>query len=275
MHLNSTFKKISEKFNIDFDQLASVHGHNLTAGEAREDALCQFLKENLPKRVGIDKGFVIDAHGKESLQMDIVIYDKTVGTVFKINNVNYFPCEIVIAVGEVKSDITSNDKLNDSLKKIASAKVLDRSNNNTNMMIAGPGISLGSLIKFDPTINHRDQIFGFIFTKTTMKRDTVINSLQAYNKTTPRNLWTNLFCAYGDFLISYEIDKALYPSAMDAKYFYCTKDTEVPNLLLLFYSIFGTFVNEAHVARPNYFSYLNIASTGATYHQLTPEEESS
>jgi hypothetical protein len=56
---------------------------------------------------------------------------------------------------------------------------------------------------------------------------------------------------------------------MDAKYLYCTKESEVPDLLLLFYCILATFVEEAHVARPLYFSYGDIASTGATYHELT------
>lgn len=269
MKLNSTFQKISAKFNIDFDELAAEHGHNLTAGEAREHALIELLREYLPKRVGVDRGFVIDAHGDESQQMDVVIYDNTVGTVFKANNVKYFPCETVVAVGEVKSNITSGHKLTDALAKIASAKALDRGNSGKSKIVTGPGISLNQL-PFDPTRNHRDQIFGFLFTKTTMRRETVIKGLQEQNAKRDRSLWPNLFCAYGDFLISYEIAEALSPSAMDATYMYCTDDSEVSDLLLLFYCILATFVNEAHVARPNYFSYGSIDKTSATYHALEP-----
>ena len=269
MKLNSTFQKISAKFNIDFDELSAEHGHNLTAGEAREHALIELLREYLPKRVGIDRGFVIDAHGNESQQMDVVIYDNTVGTVFRANNVSYFPCEMVVAVGEVKSDINSGSKLADALAKIASAKALDRGNSGKSRIVTGPGISLNQL-HFDPDRNHRDQVFGFLFTKTTMRRETVIKGVQEQNANRDRRLWPNLFCAYGDFLISYETTKALYPSAMDAMYIYCTDDSEVPDLLLLFYCILATFVNEAHVARPNYFSYGSIDKTSATYHGLEP-----
>lgn len=269
MKLNSTFQKISAKFNIDFDELAAEHGHNLTAGEAREHALIELLREYLPKRVGIDRGFVIDAHGNESQQMDVVIYDNTVGTVFRANNVSYFPCEMVVAVGEVKSDINSGSKLADALAKIASAKALDRGNSGKSRIVTGPGISLNQL-PFDPARNHRDQVFGFLFTKTTMRRETVIKGFQEQNANRDRRLWPNLFCAYGDFLISYETTKALYPSAMDAMYIYCTDDSEVPDLLLLFYCILATFVNEAHVARANYFSYGSIDKTSAMYHGLEP-----
>jgi len=74
----------------------------------------------------------------------------------------------------------------------------------------------------------------------------------------------NLFCDFNKFLFSYEIPEALSPSAMDATYFYGTDDSEVPDLLLLFYCILANFVSEAHVAKPNYFSYAEIDETKAT-----------
>jgi hypothetical protein len=78
----------------------------------------------------------------------------------------------------------------------------------------------------------------------------------------------NLFCDRERFVISYECPSGLYPSAMDAKYLYCTKPEEKPDLLLLFYCILATFIDEAHVAKPNYFSYASIKGTLATYRTL-------
>lgn len=267
MKLNSTFRKISARLKVDFDGLAREVSHNLSSGESRESALRGQLEKYLPRRIGIEKGFVIDAHGGESQQIDVVIYDKTVATVFDINEIKYFPCEVVIAVGEVKSDILSTDKLIDALHKIKSVKELDRSNNGKNHAIVGPGLSKG-WIKFNPNQNHRDQIFGFIFTSTSMTRESVISYLQDYNRRTNRRYWMNLFCDMNKFLISYETQKALYPSAMDAKYIYCTKNSEIQDLLLLFYCILATFITESHVAEPNYFSYADIVKTEATYHDL-------
>jgi len=267
MRLSSTFRKISKQFKVEFDEIAAEISHNQTAGEAREYALRSRLEKYLPRRVGIDRGFEIDAHRGESKQIDVVIYDKTVGTVFEVSGAKYFPCEAVIAVGEVKSDILSTRKLQDALDKIRSVKELDRSNNGKNKIISGPGVSISGL-QFDPSTKHRDQIFGFIFTTSSMTRESIIRYLQSYNRRTDRRYWMNLFCDCNRFLVSYECSQGLYPSAMDATYLYCTEESEVPDLLLLFYSILATFVDEAHVARPSYFSYAQIAKTKATYHDL-------
>jgi hypothetical protein len=119
VRLNSTFQKVSNKFAIDFDQLASEVDHRQSAGEAREHALIEPLKSNLPSRVGVEQGgFVVDAHGNESAEMDVVINDKSLGTVFNaVKGERYFPCETVIAVGEVKTNVDSNTTLTDALKR--------------------------------------------------------------------------------------------------------------------------------------------------------------
>jgi hypothetical protein len=267
MKHNSTFQKISQSFTIEFDELANEIDHNLLSGESREKALIALLRKYLPKRVEIDGGFVIDANGGTSKQQDVVIYDRTVGTVFEVNSVKYYPCESVIAVGEVKANILSTEKLIEALENIRSVKQLDRSNNGTNQVVTGPGISLTQLIKFDPTL-HRDQILGFIFTSATLTKDYLPQALQNFNSNNPRKVWPNLFCDFKRMLISYRTPEGLYPSAMEANSLYYTEDSEIKDLLLLFYCILANFVEEAHVTRPNYFSYGSIAKTIATYHPL-------
>jgi len=268
MKLSNVFRKISKQFDIEFGEIAKEISHRVKSGEAREYALRKILEKYLSQRVGIDQGFVIDTQGQESKQIDIIIYDKTVATVFEVSDTKYFPCEIVLAAGEVKSDIDSKKDLKEALDKIKSVKGLDRSNRGQNRIITGPGISLQGLI-FDPLTQHRDQILGFIFTRTSMTEETILEGLQEYNLGTERRLWLNLFCAYKNFLISYESDRnGLTPSAMDANRMYCTTKDEIPNLLLLFICILATFINEGHVARPNYFSYANIITTMHTDHSL-------
>jgi hypothetical protein len=165
-----------------------------------------------------------------------------------------------LAVGEVKSDIDSKEKLEDALNKIKSVKELDRSNQGRNLIVTGPGMSFSNL-KFDPLTKHLDQITGFIFTSTSMTTASILEVLKKHNSKIDRRLWANLFCAYKKFIISYVGDDELTPSAMDAKKLYCTTDDEIPNLLLLFVSILATFINAAHIARPNYFSYANMETT--------------
>jgi hypothetical protein len=170
----------------------------------------------------------------------------------------------------VKANIDSKRELEDALDKIRSVKELDRSNKGKNLIVTDPGISL-SVLKFDPLAQYRDQILGFIFTRTTMSKEAVLEVLQEYNSKVERRLWLNIFCAYKQFLISYESEDERGPyltsSTMDAKRMYCTTEDELPNLLALFISILSTFINEAHVARPDYFDYLNIMK-GCT--RITP-----
>lgn len=268
MQLNSTFRKISRSLAIEFDELAKEIEHPQESGQAREHALIALLRKYLPKRIEVDRGFVVDAKGNTSKQQDVVIYDRTVGTFFEISSVKYYPCESVIAVGEVKADINAAIKMEDALEKIRSVKSLDRTNGGKNRPVTGPGVSL-SPFTFDPATRHRDQIFGFIFTAGSLKRDSLIKQMQEFHKGNPRNVWPNLFCDFRRLLISYEVPGGLQPSAMDATYLYCTEDSEIEDLLLLFYCILATFIDEAHVARPSYFAYAGIEKTIATYHSLT------
>ena len=76
-------------------------------GAAREHALRELLRRYLPRRVDVSTGFVIDVAGGQSRQVDIVLYDRDSATVWDVGGVRYFPCETVIAVGEVKASIRS------------------------------------------------------------------------------------------------------------------------------------------------------------------------
>ena len=73
-------------------------------------------------------GFVIDSHGSTSRQTDVVLYEKDICPVFSINDTpetTYYPCEGVIAVGEIKSAL-DRQSLEDAFSKIASVKRLKR-----------------------------------------------------------------------------------------------------------------------------------------------------
>ena len=84
-------------------------------GSSRESELRRKLSSLLPRNVGVGSGCVIDSFGGTSKQMDIVIYEKEFCPVFCVNDnpeSSYFPCEGVIAVGEVKSSL-NGDELDD------------------------------------------------------------------------------------------------------------------------------------------------------------------
>ena len=77
---------------------------------------------------GAGSGCVIDTHGNTSRQIDIVLYERDICPVFTVNDTpesTYYPCEGVVAVGEIKSSI-GKQKMKDSFQKIKSVKRLRR-----------------------------------------------------------------------------------------------------------------------------------------------------
>jgi hypothetical protein len=161
--------KQAASFRNEFDELAREIDHPGESGTAREHALRELLRRYLPRRVAVDTGFVIDAAGGQSRQVDVVLYDRDSATVWDVSGVKYFPCETVIAVGEVKTRIRTTRTLVDALNAVRSVKALDRSNGGTNLPITGPGYSMTPPFTFDPT-QPRDQILGFVFTGDSMNR---------------------------------------------------------------------------------------------------------
>ena len=138
-------------------------------GSAREAPTRKKLKHLLPSGVAVGSGFVIDSYGGTSRQMDIVLYEEQFCPVFSINDdpaTTYYPCEGVMAVGEIKSDIASAE-IDDIFSKIASTKGLRR-----NAVSGASGVPFrryGSPLtavgtkteQFDQDNNSSDQIFAF------------------------------------------------------------------------------------------------------------------
>ena len=87
------------------------------------------LGDLLPPGLAVGTGFVIDSFGNIGRQTDIIVYEKelcrpifrrTPNSVFR-----YYPCEGVVAAGEVKSKL-NRDTFNDAIVKIDSLKTLKR-----------------------------------------------------------------------------------------------------------------------------------------------------
>lgn len=144
-------------------------------GSARETPTRKRLGHLLPEGIAVGSGCVIDSHGGTSKQMDVVLYEKHLCPEYSINDdpaTTYYPCEGVIAVGEVKSDMASTD-LEDTFAKIASVKKLRRyAQPTTDILDLDPYVSFrqyGSTMsaactveeQFDQDAKPFDQIFGF------------------------------------------------------------------------------------------------------------------
>lgn len=92
-------------------------------GQARENAVRKKLESILASGVGVGTGCVIDSEGNASGQMDLILYERQFCPVFNVEDVFYYPCESVIAVGSIKSKIGKKE-LGDIYRNIASVRRL-------------------------------------------------------------------------------------------------------------------------------------------------------
>jgi hypothetical protein len=82
--------------------------HSGTMGEVNEQHFIGMLRSYLPKRYGVDKGFVIDSNGKTSDQIDIIIYDpQYTPPLLDQQDHRYVLAESVYGILEVKPAINS------------------------------------------------------------------------------------------------------------------------------------------------------------------------
>ena len=112
----------------EFEKARSATTPELVAS-AMETAARRQLEQILPSSVAVGTGCVIDSYGNTSRQIDVILYERDICPVFRVNyddpRASYYPCEGVIAVGEIKS-VIGKKELEDSFKKIASVKSLRR-----------------------------------------------------------------------------------------------------------------------------------------------------
>lgn len=103
----------------------SIHHHG-EMGAAFEKGWRDMLSDYLPKRYCVAKAFVIDSHGRQSQQLDLVIHDRQFSPfLFNQHDALYIPAESVYAVFEVKQKLEKST-VRDAGEKAASVRDLHR-----------------------------------------------------------------------------------------------------------------------------------------------------
>lgn len=178
-------------------------------GTAKETEIRTKLQSIFPPLVKIGTGCVIDSDSNTSKQTDVIIYEKEYCPIFSINNTpdaSYFPCESVIAVGEIKSKLDNRDLL-DSLEKIKSVKALKR------FLLRSDGIrNYGSKLivhameheEYNQQNNLLDQIYGFVFCENFgLSVETLLERLERIYNKTETYLLPNIILSLNDGIITY------------------------------------------------------------------------
>jgi hypothetical protein len=246
----SLLRNVSDQMRASLAQDLVPHKGELGAG--REEVIRQFLRNHLPARFGISTGFVFDAQGLASDQIDIVIYDKLTCPIFEAaGGRKFFPCECVVAVGEVKSRISSGRDLESAFDNVKSVKKLDRS-------AAGVNRALGTDRGINQHTEHLDQIFGFVFV---IDRCLTSKTLRAqwfyYLREAPRHLWPNVVFHFDHFLMTYACSSGVCANPQDARAITVVERNDASWLLLRFYGMLARAVDATNVSEFSYWEYLN------------------
>lgn len=226
--------------------------HSGELGTAREQIVREFLGSYLPKRFDVSTGFAFDCNGRISKQLDIVIFDSQVCPHFETSGGKFlFSCEAIVAVGQVKSSVTSRPKFREAVDNLCSVKSLDRSAN---------GTAYGS--RYDemlsPLENHLHQIFTFLFiTGDAMNPETLGQTLLEDAFNIPVQHLPNVILALDRYLITYCCDGGVCPNPMDARGV-AIQSTENPSdALLRFYLLLGQALNVTRTSDMPYWEYLS------------------
>ena len=118
---------LGKELVLEFER-AKLSTHTVAIGENKEFAIHTKLESVLPRGIAVGRGFVFDIAGTVSNQCDIILYEKDFAIRCPINgdeNNCYYNVESVIAVGEIKSTITTKE-YNDCLTKFERLTKLKR-----------------------------------------------------------------------------------------------------------------------------------------------------
>jgi uncharacterized protein DUF6602 len=104
----------------------SVGSHPVAIGDDSELNWKGMLESILPMRYRVSKGFAIDANGKRSDQIDLLIYDRHFSPVLiDVGDYLFVPAEAVFASLEVKQEL-SRETIEYATGKVASVRGLHR-----------------------------------------------------------------------------------------------------------------------------------------------------
>jgi hypothetical protein len=125
-HVKKLLISLQRQLSVTLQSNRETLCHPVSKGDATEDEWLCLLKNHLPNRYQADKAFVIDSNGKQSEQIDIVIYDRQyTPLLYNQNNQIFVPAESVYAILEVKQELDLNN-IQYAGKKIASVRNLKR-----------------------------------------------------------------------------------------------------------------------------------------------------
>lgn len=126
--LAQTLLNTSRRMALELQDIRSQNNHEKVKGDRGEETVRRFLRERLPQSVGVTSGEIIDANGKRSREVDVIVYDAMNSPLVFAGDIAgsvLIPAEAVIAAVEVKFKLRSHH-ISDLIRHCRSIKSLSR-----------------------------------------------------------------------------------------------------------------------------------------------------
>ncbi|OOE58933.1 hypothetical protein BZG13_05565 [Salinivibrio sp. ML323] len=258
--LQSIFQSVSKQIKLDYDELAEHIPHFGERGEGREQVVIKLLREYLPERFGVNSGFIVDVDGNVSQQTDIIIYDRFVAPKFKVTSSKYlYPCESVVAAGEVKSFLDKNQLL-DSLRKLKRVRALDRTGRGKNRVRMGYHYRMNEE-GLSPEKHNCDAIWTFVFCSDSPALKVVTENFIEELSQEAKHLWPNMICVLNKGIISYHSDSGLITDPRKAVGVYHSLESESEYALLKWFMLLCGDICDNHISAIDMVNYLKSPRT--------------
>lgn len=200
--LNRKIENFVQSFVVDSKSIFykdSVLIHPGEYGKYREDTLIELLRILLPTKFYINGGFIITSNDKVSTQCDIVIYDKE-DMPFLVDGISqFYSIESVLALGEVKSDLSLSDFKNALVKLALNKKLQDDRK----------GTEKSRLYSF----KEHDDLISFLVCRKLKFDITKIYFSEVYGNI-DRKYWHNCILSIEDGLLGYNLIFKNFPEPM-------------------------------------------------------------
>jgi hypothetical protein len=107
--LYQRFDAVERQLEASLDAVRADLDHSGNKGAALESALRAFLASHLSARFSVGQGEVYDSHGGRSPQVDVIVNTDDQPFVFAPEDVGSYMYEGVVAIGESKARLTSQE----------------------------------------------------------------------------------------------------------------------------------------------------------------------
>lgn len=218
---NDMGKELFHELNVG----AKAFLHSGEKGETTESNWIEWFRMYLPNRYKVDKGVVIDSTGKQSEQIDLIIYDAQYSyLVFRQKDKLLIPAESVYAVFEVKQ--TLNKKyIEYAGNKAKSVRKLERTS--TQIKHAG-----GTIKAKEPDELH-EILAGILTTRSSWKKP-IKDNVVKYVREREREERLDFVCSLlnNTFVIENNRIRGEYNSLVISEISYCEADMSLIYLLL-------------------------------------------